>query len=335
MDFELINTFGALLMKLKIFPYFELAHYIIKCSAVRDDIEKTAPGGVQNFSRRHPFSTWISCILICHAGSFLAAFMLGESLMTVFNNHEKLLYTSIIWYFIFFFPFDITWKICRCTPIYLLIGIMDEMFRCRLVYTYVLKSLDIYPRAWISAILIGTAKAAGGSVMKIADRFVRGIWLPQSNEFLTPTFSSKAYLLGSCAFVAYEMNVLPPNYSIHFVYFCVTLFFIYVKGTSILFKQHDPLLPLENMVSAIAFGGINDAFVRAWERQRKTQSTTRNGLNVESSLPNKLDQTVRSSTPQSTAQQQQQQQQLQQQSSINQSQVAAVNQILFFKIKTK
>ena len=35
---EALEEYGLLLLKLKMFPYFDIAHYILMCLAVRDDI---------------------------------------------------------------------------------------------------------------------------------------------------------------------------------------------------------------------------------------------------------------------------------------------------------
>ena len=37
-DQEVLEDYGLLLLKLKMFPYFDIAHYILMCLVVRDDI---------------------------------------------------------------------------------------------------------------------------------------------------------------------------------------------------------------------------------------------------------------------------------------------------------
>ena len=37
-DSEALEDYGLLLLKLKIFPYFDIANYILMCLAVREDI---------------------------------------------------------------------------------------------------------------------------------------------------------------------------------------------------------------------------------------------------------------------------------------------------------
>ncbi len=37
-DQEALEEYGVLLLKLKMFPYFDIAHYILMCLAVREDI---------------------------------------------------------------------------------------------------------------------------------------------------------------------------------------------------------------------------------------------------------------------------------------------------------
>jgi hypothetical protein len=40
----MLEESGTLLMKLKMYPYFDIAHYIIMCLYAREDIEKTQSG---------------------------------------------------------------------------------------------------------------------------------------------------------------------------------------------------------------------------------------------------------------------------------------------------
>lgn len=43
------------------------------------------------FSRRHPLSCWISSIVVCFAGSFLANFLLGEPIIAPLKKHDDII----------------------------------------------------------------------------------------------------------------------------------------------------------------------------------------------------------------------------------------------------
>lgn len=42
-DQDALEDYGLLLLKLKMFPYFDIAHYVLMCLAVRDDIHLHQP----------------------------------------------------------------------------------------------------------------------------------------------------------------------------------------------------------------------------------------------------------------------------------------------------
>lgn len=58
--------------------------------AVRDDLAS----GAAIFSRKHPLSCWLSSMLMCFAGSFLANFLLGEPVIAPFKRHDDILVVS-------------------------------------------------------------------------------------------------------------------------------------------------------------------------------------------------------------------------------------------------
>lgn len=39
-DAAVLEEYGLLLLKLKLFPYFDMAHYLLMCLAVREDIHQ-------------------------------------------------------------------------------------------------------------------------------------------------------------------------------------------------------------------------------------------------------------------------------------------------------
>lgn len=39
-DPEVLEEYGLLLLKIKLFPYFDMAHYFLMCLAVREDIHQ-------------------------------------------------------------------------------------------------------------------------------------------------------------------------------------------------------------------------------------------------------------------------------------------------------
>lgn len=62
------------------------------CCVVRDDLGLNAT----TFSRRHPLSCWLSSMVVCFAGNFLANFLLGEPVVATFKRHDDIILVSFI-----------------------------------------------------------------------------------------------------------------------------------------------------------------------------------------------------------------------------------------------
>ncbi|CAF0866013.1 unnamed protein product, partial [Didymodactylos carnosus] len=227
---------------------------------------------IQNFSRRHPFSCWLSSMLLCFSGSILANFLLGEPPIKDFQHHQHLILASLCWYLVFYSPFDLIYKLLKFTPIKLFVGIIKEIQRTKKVYDGVQHTLNIYPDSYIISVVIGTVKGSGGSVMVLIDRFVRGVWLPTQHEFLYPTFATKACVIAAIVFTMDRYSLI--NFDRELIYLCIATAFIYVKIISIFYKQYDPLMPFENLSCGLLFNNWIDAISEAFHRTKTPPGTT-------------------------------------------------------------
>ncbi|CAF5120783.1 unnamed protein product [Rotaria magnacalcarata] len=219
----------------------------------------------QNFTRRHPLSCWLSTVLLCFSGSILTNFLLGESPLKDFIQHQHLLLATVCWYFVFYFPFDFINYLLRFLPIRLVIGIGKEIRRTKTIYDGVRLTLSLYPDSYIIVILIGAIRGCGETIMSSIDRLIRGVWLPAQHEFLFPSFATKACFLSSLVFLLYRIELL--RFQHELIYLCVASIFIYVRIITSFFKQYDPFMPFENLSSGLLFNSwietISDAYRRA------------------------------------------------------------------------
>jgi hypothetical protein len=112
----------------------------------------------QNFPRRHPFSCWLSTMLLCFSGSLLSNFLLGESPIKDFVHHQHLLLATICWYLVFYSPFDIIARSLRFTPVRIIVGIAKELQRTKKIHDGVQSTLAIHPDGYVIVVLIGAIK---------------------------------------------------------------------------------------------------------------------------------------------------------------------------------
>jgi hypothetical protein len=82
------------------------------------------------------------------------------------------------------------------------------------------------------------------------------------NLYFYQISASKACFFASILF-ALERKSLLPSFTRNIMFFCVVVFFCYVKVMSIFLKSFDPFVPFENLTAAVFFGGIMDAFRKA------------------------------------------------------------------------
>ncbi|ETN86025.1 hypothetical protein NECAME_06100 [Necator americanus] len=246
MDQEILLDAGAQLHRLRMFPYFDIAHYILATCL---------------FSRKHPLSCWLSSMLMCFADSFLANFLLGEPVIAPFKRHDDILLATMVWYLVFYAPFDGIYKLSKVMPIKCLLSVLKEVKRAYKVTHGVSHAAKLYPSSYIVQILVGTAKGAGSGILKTVEQLVRGVWLPNHNEALRPSFATKACLVASIV-LSLEKNSVYVTAPHDIVYLCVVGFFVYFKLSAILLHVTDPFAPIENLFCAVFMGGIWDALSR-------------------------------------------------------------------------
>lgn len=257
MDPEAFLDLANQVTKLKMFPYFDIAHSVLCALAVREDLGP----GAQAFSRKHPMSCWLSTMLVIFAGGMLCNGLLGEPILAPLKNTPQLIVATVVWYIIFYTPFDIGYKVAKFLPVKVVFSAMKEVYRCKKVYDGVTHAAKIYPNAYVIMILIGTLKGNGAGFTKILERLIRGVWTPTAMEFMQPSFYTKSCLAASIIFVLdKKTDLISAPHAL--VYFGIVIFFVYFKLSSILLGIHDPFIPFENLFCALFLGGIWDSLAK-------------------------------------------------------------------------
>lgn len=280
LDQEILLDAGAQLHRLKMYPYFDIAHYLLMIIEVRDDIGNPA----SLFSRKHPLSCWLSCMLMCFADAFLANFLLGEPVIAPFKRHDDVILATIVWYLVFYAPFDGIYKISKITPVKCVLAVMKEVKKAYKVSHGVSHAAKLYPNSYLVQVLVGTAKGAGSGVLRLLEQLIRGIWMPNHNEFLRPAFATKACVIAASV-LALEKSGTYLTAPHDLIYLVIVGFFVYFKLSYIILHVTDPFAPIENLFCAIFMGGIWDAVSRALAaaRDRRAGHSNENGSSISQS----------------------------------------------------
>ncbi|CAD6197366.1 unnamed protein product [Caenorhabditis auriculariae] len=255
------------------YPVEPITRMIIE---VRDDLGNAA----SIFSRKHPLSCWLSSMLMCFADAFLANFLLGEPVIAPFKRHDDVILATVVWYLVFYAPFDGIYKLSKVLPVKCVLAIMKEIKRAYKVSHGVSHAAKLYPNSYLVQVLVGTAKGAGSGVVRTLEQLVRGVWLPTHNELLRPSFATKACAIAATVLAMEKSgNYLSVPHDL--IYLVIVGFFVYFKLAAVVFHVTDPFAPIENLFCAVFMGGIWDAVSRALAASRDRRAgvhTNENGV---------------------------------------------------------
>nr|CDS32606.1 expressed protein [Hymenolepis microstoma] len=185
MDPQIINDLANSVSKWRMYPYFDIAHYILMSTAIREDIPQS---GSAAFSRKHPFACWFATMLMCFGGAILGNFVLGESIFACFDDYRAVLTATVIWYLINYSPFDVVYKIYSLFFVRILICAMKEVQRAKKISMGVSHAYHDYPHSAVTCILVGLLKGTGSSVMRTIALLTAGVWKPKEVEFLVVSY---------------------------------------------------------------------------------------------------------------------------------------------------
>ncbi|XP_032519793.2 trimeric intracellular cation channel type 1B.1 [Danaus plexippus] len=257
MDPEAFLDLANQVIKLKMYPYFDIAHSLLCALAVREDLGS----GAQAFSRKHPLSCWLSTMLVIFSGGMVVNGLLGEPILAPLKNTPQLVIGTVTWYIVFYTPFEIGYKVAKFLPVKITAAAMKEIYRAKKVYDGVSHAAKLYPNAYIIMIIVGTLKGNGAGFTKLVERLIRGAWTPTAMETMQPSFYTKASLVASIIFVLdKKTDLISAPHAL--VYFGIVIFFVYFKLSSILLGIHDPFVPFENLFCALFMGGIWDSLAK-------------------------------------------------------------------------
>lgn len=191
------------LANLSMFPFFDMAHYIVSILALREQ-----PGALE-VSRVSPLACWFSSMLFCFGGAVLSAVMLAEPAVAPLSNSTGVLLASITWYLVFYCPMDLVYSCAALLPLRLVLSGMKEVTRTWKVLGGVALAHGKYKDSLLVMIAIGWAKGAGGGLISNFEQLVRGVWKPETNELLKMSYPTKITLIGAVLFALQQTHYLP------------------------------------------------------------------------------------------------------------------------------
>ncbi|XP_039519900.1 trimeric intracellular cation channel type B isoform X1 [Pimephales promelas] len=223
-----LNELALGLSNLSMFPYFDMAHYIISVMSLREQpgvsLSVSRHTGVLTVSQLSPLACWFSSMLYCFGGAVLSALMMADAPVAPLSNTTNLLIASLMWYLVFYCPLDAVYSLASVWPIRLVLTGMKEVTRTWKVVGGVTQAGRKYKDGLFVMIAVGWAKGAGGGLISNFEQLVRGIWKPETNELLKMSYPTKVTLLGSVLFSLQQCRFLPMQ--THHLIFIYTIFIV-------------------------------------------------------------------------------------------------------------
>ncbi|XP_067279981.1 trimeric intracellular cation channel type B isoform X2 [Pseudorasbora parva] len=254
-----LNELALGLSNLPMFPYFDMAHYIISVMSLREQ-----PGALA-VSQRSPFACWFSSMLYCFGGAVLSALMMAEAPVAPLSNTTNLLLASLMWYLVFYCPLDLVYSLASIWPLRLILTSMKEVTRTWKILGGVTQAGRKYSDGLFVMIAVGWAKGAGGGLISNFEQLVRGVWKPETNELLKMSYPTKVTLLGSVLFSLQQCRFFPIQ--THHLMLIYTLFIVTNKmrmmltsgSSSYPFSELESVLYKTLFVRPLTFSPLNDS----------------------------------------------------------------------------
>ncbi|XP_073398763.1 trimeric intracellular cation channel type B isoform X1 [Dendrobates tinctorius] len=244
---ELVSEAAVHFSRLSMFPYFDGAHYLVSVLSAREQ------AGAVDVASRSPFASWFSAMLCCFGGGILSSILLAEPPVAILSNSTNIVYASVVWYMVYYFPLDLFYR-CFCfLPLRVIAAAMKEVTRTWKILAGVTQAHGRFKDALLVMVANGWAKAAGGGLISNFEQLVRGVWKPESNELLKMSYPVKISLLGSVLFTLQHVELLPVER--HHLMFVYTMFLITVKVRMMLSRSSaSPFQPAEELIGRLLFG---------------------------------------------------------------------------------
>ncbi|XP_056587906.1 trimeric intracellular cation channel type B [Triplophysa dalaica] len=241
-----LNELALGLSQISLFPFFDMAHYIVSVMSLREQ-----PGALE-VSQRSPLACWFSSMLYCFAGAILSALMMADAPIAPLSNSTNLLLATLMWYLVFYCPLDVVYSLASIFPLRLVLTGMKEVTRTWKVLGGVTQAGKKYKDGLFVMIAVGWAKGAGGGLISNFEQLVRGVWKPETNELLKMSYPTKVTLLGAVVFSLQQCQYLPIQ--THHLIFIYTLFTVTNKMRMMLLGSSSyPFSTLESVLYKTLF----------------------------------------------------------------------------------
>ncbi|KAK3755306.1 hypothetical protein QZH41_014613 [Actinostola sp. cb2023] len=241
----LIDEYADRFYNLPTVPLLYCGHFMIVTLGLRKKIGVT-------FAQTNPLACWLSTVVANLSGVVLINALLGRPIILMFEDPNKILVITIIWYLAFFCPNNLFTKFFTSKPLWVIIILLKEAQRAKGMVEGVRMGMKLYPDAMLIVVIIGFLKGAAGVLADPVAASIRGSLSLANNEAVKPSFITKISIFISIALTLSQKGVtnIPESH------LCLAAFLVLalVKVSLFLSGWRDPFIRFEDAVSPICFG---------------------------------------------------------------------------------
>lgn len=219
------------------YPWFDFCHIVLTVLGIRKEAGRA-------FGWDHPLATWISCLIACFAGSFVANPLLGKPVFAAFGDEYLFTASSIVFLLVFFCPGDLFYKLMTIKPIYAAICVVKEIYRAKKIASGISDGSKAFSDSKILIpAVVGILKGNGSAFAAPITRALRGTVDMTKTEFMKPSTTTKA-----CATAALAFLLIEGGSGNDLVYSAIVGFFVSLKLASVFDVKVEPFKPAEDFI---------------------------------------------------------------------------------------
>merc|ERR1712080_155388 len=226
---------------------FDLCHFLLAALAIRKEMGSS-------FTRSQPLATWLATMTASFAGSMVANPLLGKPILSALSSEHNVLLATMVWIGVCYSPGDCIYSLATNKIVYVPVCVVKEVYRAKKVLGGIADAGKVFPDHELAMVMIGAIKGNGSGFIKPITRLVCGVWTPSNSEVLAMSVTTKECIAAALLLVLDEGGHLPSLVSGNVLYLAVILFFLTVKLSGVLAEPLDPFLPVERLLSGLAFG---------------------------------------------------------------------------------